>query len=124
MQPEIDLLGLPLKTFGLMFALGFLASGAVISRRLRETGRPADWAYEIVFAGLIGGLVGSRLYWIVQNYDQVKGDVVGGLFSGSGLVWYGGGPRGAPALPAWGPWGGRVRPFPLCLCSLPPLRGH
>ena len=60
MQPEIDLLGLPLKTFGLMFALGFLAAGAMITRRLRELGRGGDWSYEIVFAALIGGLVGAN----------------------------------------------------------------
>ena len=40
MQPEINILGLPLKTFGLMFALAFLAAGAVLSRRLDEQGRP------------------------------------------------------------------------------------
>jgi phosphatidylglycerol---prolipoprotein diacylglyceryl transferase len=123
-QPEIDLLGLPLKTFGLMFALGFLASGAVISRRLRETGRPPDWAYEIVFAGLIGGLVGSRLYWIVQNYDQVKGDVVSGLFSGSGLVWYGGALGGAAAILAWARWRGMLGLFLLDLCSVPLALGY
>jgi phosphatidylglycerol:prolipoprotein diacylglycerol transferase len=42
MQPEIDLFGLPVKTFGLMFALGFIACWAVIRRRLIEIGKPAD----------------------------------------------------------------------------------
>ena len=44
MQPEIDLFGLPVQTFGLMFALGFVACWAVIRRRLIEIGKPADWA--------------------------------------------------------------------------------
>ena len=58
MQPEIDVLGLPLKTFGMMFALGFIAAGAVIHRRMKELQVPADWAYEMIFAALLGGLVG------------------------------------------------------------------
>ncbi len=87
-QPEIDLLGLPLKTFGLMFALGFLVSGAVIHRRMRELGHPVDWAYEMVFAALVGGLVGSRLFWLIENPDRIDG--FGDVFGGTGLVWYGG----------------------------------
>ena len=44
MQPEIDILGLSVKTFGLCFAAAFLVSGAVVGRRLRELGRPVDWS--------------------------------------------------------------------------------
>ena len=101
MQPEIDLFGLPIKTFGVMFALGFLASGAVIQRRLKEHGKPADWAYEMIFSALVGGLVGARVIWMLENLDQVKGDVLGSIFSGSGLVWYGGVIGGAAAVALW-----------------------
>ena len=55
MKPEIELLGISIKTFGVMFALGFFACGGLVARRLRELERPVDWAYEIVFAALIGG---------------------------------------------------------------------
>src|SRR4051794_41538633 len=77
-----------------MFALGFLAAGAVIARRLKELDKPRDWAYEIIFAGLIGGLVGSRLYYLFQHSDQFSKDPLGSLFGGTGLVWYGGALRG------------------------------
>ncbi|MDP2711701.1 MAG: prolipoprotein diacylglyceryl transferase [Solirubrobacteraceae bacterium] len=101
MQPEIDLLGLPLKTFGLCFGLAFIVSGAIVSRRLKELGRPQDWAYEMVFAALIGGLIGARLYWVLGNLDTVQEDVVGSLFGGSGLVWFGGGLGGAAGVLLW-----------------------
>jgi len=100
-QPEIDLLGLPLKTFGMCFALAFVVSGAVVGRRLKELGRPPDWAYEMVFAALIGGLVGARLYWVLTNLDDVRGDVLGGIFGGSGLVWFGGLLGGAAGVLLW-----------------------
>jgi phosphatidylglycerol---prolipoprotein diacylglyceryl transferase len=99
--PEIHLGPLTLQTFGLMFALAFLAAGALIAKRLKEIGRPVDWAYEIGFAALIGGIVGSRLYFVIQNYDSVKDDLLGNLFSGSGLVWYGGAIGGALAVLLW-----------------------
>lgn len=101
MQPEIDVLGLPLKTFGLMFALAFAAAGALVARRLREQGRPVDWAYEIVFAALLGGLVGARGYYLVQHWDEVSGDLLGSIVSGSGLVWYGGALGGALGVVLW-----------------------
>ena len=56
MQPEINVFGLSIKTFGLFFALNFVAWGALVSRRLRELGKPVDWAYEMVAAALVGGL--------------------------------------------------------------------
>jgi phosphatidylglycerol:prolipoprotein diacylglycerol transferase len=90
MQPEIHVGPLTLQTFGIMFSLAFLAAGAVIARRLVELGKPVDWAYEILFGGLIGGLVGARLYYIVQHWDTVQDDLLGNIFSGAGLVWYGG----------------------------------
>jgi phosphatidylglycerol:prolipoprotein diacylglycerol transferase len=104
MKPEIEILGISIKTFGVAFALGFLACGGLVARRLRELGRPVDWAYEIVFAALIGGVVGARGYYLIQNYERVKHDLVGNVFSGSGLVWYGGALGGAIAVIAWMRW--------------------
>jgi phosphatidylglycerol---prolipoprotein diacylglyceryl transferase len=101
MKPEVLVFGISIKTFGVVFALGFAACGLVIARRLRELGRPVDWAYEIVFAALLGGIVGARAYYLIQNYGEVKGDLVGHVFSGSGLVWYGGAIGGAIAVLAW-----------------------
>ena len=63
---------LTLQTFGICFALGFLAAGALIARRLEELGKPRDWAYEMVFAALVGGLVGSRLDYVLQNWDSAS----------------------------------------------------
>ena len=97
MLPEIG----PIKTFGLMFGLAFLAAGLVLARRLREQGRPADWAYEIIFAGLLGGIVGARLWWFFENYDENSDDLLGNLFGGSGLTWYGGALGGAAAVLLW-----------------------
>ncbi|MEV4419617.1 prolipoprotein diacylglyceryl transferase family protein [Patulibacter sp. NPDC049589] len=108
MQPEIDLLGLPIKTFGLCFALAFLAAGALLTRRFRELRWPGDQATEALLAALLGGLVGARAYWLIDNWSDAKGDVFGSIFGGSGLTWYGGALGGALAVLAWARWRGHL----------------
>jgi phosphatidylglycerol:prolipoprotein diacylglycerol transferase len=100
-QPEIHIGPLTLQSFGICFALGFAACGLIGARRLREIGKPADWAYEVVFAALVGGLVGARVDYILQNWDSAHSDLLGSLFSGSGLVWLGGVVGGAIAVVLW-----------------------
>ncbi len=117
MKPEIEIIGISIKTFGVMFALGFLACGAVIARRLRELGKPVDWSYEIVFAALLGGVVGARGYYVIQNYHQVEHNLLGSVFSGSGLVWYGGAIGGAIGVLAWMIWRGALELRMLDLCA-------
>jgi len=101
MQPEIHLGPLVLQTFGICFALAFLGSFALVARRFTEIGRPPDWSYEMGFAALLGGLVGSRVDFLIQNYDEVSGDLLGNIFTGSGLVWFGGFAGGAIGVCLW-----------------------
>jgi phosphatidylglycerol:prolipoprotein diacylglycerol transferase len=103
-QPEIHIGPLELKTFGICFAAGFLAAGVILGRRFPEIGKPADWSYEMVFAALIGGLVGSRLDYLLQNWSDVSDDLVGNIVSGSGLVWFGGLVGGALGVVLWARW--------------------
>jgi len=124
MQPEIHLGPITLQTFGIMFALGFIAAGAVLARRLKELGKPTDWAYEMIIAGLVGGLVGARLNFIIQNYDDVKGDLLGNLFSGSGLVWFGGAIGGAIGVGLWA-WRRKMLSATLLdICAVPLAVGY
>jgi phosphatidylglycerol:prolipoprotein diacylglycerol transferase len=102
--PEINIGPLDLQTFGICFALAFLASGLIISRRLHELGKPAEWAYEMVFAALVGGLVGARVNYLIQNWDEVSDDLLGNIFSGSGLVFFGGLVGGALGVLLWARW--------------------
>lgn len=120
MKPEVEIIGISIKTFGVTFALGFLACGLVIARRLRELGKPVDWAYEIVFAALLGGVIGARGYYVIQNYSSVEHDLLGSIFSGSGLVWYGGAIGGALAVLAWMYWrkAFELRIFDMCVTAL------
>jgi phosphatidylglycerol:prolipoprotein diacylglycerol transferase len=124
MQPEIHLGPITLQTFGIMFALAFIAAGALVARRLQEWGKPPDWAYEIILAALVGGLIGARLDFIIENYDSVKNDVLGNIFSGAGLVWYGGAIGGAIGVGLWAWWRGMLNAALLDLCAAPLALGY
>jgi phosphatidylglycerol:prolipoprotein diacylglycerol transferase len=95
--PEIG----PIKTFGLMFGLAFIASGLIVSRRLKEQGRSADWGYEIVFAALLGGVIGARLWWLLEDTGRLTDNLLGNVFGGAGLTWYGGALGGALSVCIW-----------------------
>ena len=117
MQPEIHLGPVTLQTFGIMFALGFVGAGLLVARRLKELEKPPDWAYELIFAALVGGIVGSRLDFVLENWDEVSDDVLGNLFSGSGLVWYGGVIGGAIAVVLWAWWRKMLNLTLLDICA-------
>jgi len=124
MKPEIEIIGISIKTFGVAFAFGFICCGAVVARRLQELGKPVDWAYEVIFAALVGGLVGARGYYLIQNYSKVKHDLIGNAFSGSGLVWYGGAIGGAIAVLAWMRWRRALALWMLDLCAIALALGY
>ena len=124
MQPELDLGPLQLQTFGICFALGFLTATAVLARRLTEIGKPPDWSYEIIFAGLLGGLVGSRVDYLIQNWDDVSDDLLGNVFSGSGLVWFGGVVGGTIGVVLWARFRGWLNASMLDLMTVPLALGY
>jgi phosphatidylglycerol:prolipoprotein diacylglycerol transferase len=124
MYPEINIGPITLQTFGICFGLGFVVAGAVIARRLKEWNKPTDWAYEMAFAALIGGLVGARLYYVLDNLDETGDDIFGSLFSGGGLTWFGGAIGGAIAVVAWAKWRGMLSRRLLDLTAVPLAIGY
>src|SRR5256885_12904547 len=124
MKPEIQIFGLSIKTFGVTFALAFIACWGLVARRLRELGKPVDWSYEVIFASLVGGVVGARAYYLIQNYDRVRHDLLGSIFSGSGLVWYGGAIGGAIGVIAWMRWRRTLELRMLDMCAIALALGY
>ena len=84
----------PLKiaSFGTMVALAFLTALFFINRELRRKGINSDLGSSIITAGLVGGLVGSKLYFVLFETPSGMswGETFGAIFSGSGLTFYGG----------------------------------
>lgn len=101
MLPELGSVGpFTFYTFGLMAALAIVIPVLFLATDLRQRGMDPSRAVEIVFAAGLGGFIGARLYYLVEHWGE-PGE---GLFSGSGLVWYGGvagGAIGAIVVASW-----------------------
>ena len=102
MYPEILKIGpITIYSYGLMAAIGFLLCGYLLERELARVGRKRELAGSIIISAIIGGIVGSKIYYLFQNLDLVKDDFFGTVFSGAGLIWYGGLIGGFLAVTWW-----------------------
>ncbi|MCH7530675.1 MAG: prolipoprotein diacylglyceryl transferase [Gemmatimonadetes bacterium] len=82
--------GEAITSFGVFMLFAFLTGGYVIRAGMREMGEDPDKAWDLVFMGVIGGIVGAKLYYVLLNYERLASDPAGLLLSRGGLVWYGG----------------------------------
>jgi phosphatidylglycerol:prolipoprotein diacylglycerol transferase len=75
---------LQITGYGIMMMVGFLVGGWLIALELERRRLNRDFSSDIIFAALIGGVLGAKLWYVVLTQDA------GALFSRGGLVWYGG----------------------------------
>lgn len=87
-------------TFGLMMFLSFVVGGVVLRSEMERKGHDPEKAWDFVFMGVVGGILGAKLYYILLNFPRLVEDPTGLIFSRGGMVWYGGF-LGATALVAW-----------------------
>jgi phosphatidylglycerol---prolipoprotein diacylglyceryl transferase len=91
MIPVLFHLGpLPVYSYGLMMALGFLAADFVIRLECKRRGLDPEFSSSMVIMAAIGGIAGSRIYAILDDLPAYIADPKAMIFSGSGFVWYGG----------------------------------
>ncbi len=91
MIPVLFHLGpLTVYSYGLMMALGFLAADYVIRLECVRRGFDPEYSSSIVIAAAVMGLIGSRLYAILDDLPTYLADPKTMIFSGSGFVFYGG----------------------------------
>ena len=70
--------------FGIAVLLAFVISQTIAQRELARRGHDASQIPDLIFAAVIGGLLGAKLY-----YALVIGEI-GDLFSRAGFVFWGG----------------------------------
>ncbi len=95
MYPELFTLNLPLvgsltvTSFGVMLWVAMLAGYWVLRAEFARLGQ-APVAVDVLLAGIIGGIVGAKLYYLVLHLDQTAQNPAASIFSRAGIVWYGG----------------------------------
>jgi phosphatidylglycerol---prolipoprotein diacylglyceryl transferase len=97
MYPKLFEIGaVPVYSYGLMLGITFLVGSALFTRELKRTGMDENIGVTITFLCLIGGIVGSKLFYILEEWNFGTGNPLSTyfskdiLFSPSGLTFYGG----------------------------------
>ena len=91
---EISILGLEIhpviNSYGFMLMIAFYSCYYFLNKDLKELGYDPKLAADIIFAAALGGILGSKIYYLIEHFDRVKADPMGMIFSGAGLVFLGG----------------------------------
>ncbi len=91
MHPVLFHIGpITLYSFGLMMAIAFLTANYFFSKELARRGLDPRIAGQITIICLVGGVVGSKLFSVVENWSDFMHDPRGQLLSPAGLTFYGG----------------------------------
>ena len=77
-------------SFGLMVGIAFILANYLLVKEFRRKGLPPDKAGTITLIALVGGIAGSKLFSVLENWDSFVLDPAGELFSAAGLTFYGG----------------------------------
>ena len=79
-----------INSYGFMLMMAFYSCYYFLNKDLNRLGYDAKLASDIVFAAAVGGILGSKIYYLVENFERVKADPAGMIFSGAGVVFLGG----------------------------------
>jgi phosphatidylglycerol---prolipoprotein diacylglyceryl transferase len=79
--------GFEITSFGAMVALAALVGYLLFQRELRQSGLP-ETATDAVLAGLMGGIAGAKLLWVLEHLEYDTWTNL--LFSRAGMSWFGG----------------------------------
>jgi len=109
---------LELTGYGLMMMVAFLMAGWAIQLELRRRRLDEEFAADIVIAGVVGGLIGAKVWYVLLTGEWDA------LLRRGGFVWYGGflGATAAILLNGWRrrvPWR-----FTAEICAAPLALGY
>lgn len=87
-----------INSYGFMLMIAFYSCYYFLNKDLNRLGYDEKLAADVVFAAAVGGILGSKIYYLIENFDRVIADPMGMIFSGAGLVFLGGLMGGALAV--------------------------
>ncbi len=84
-------LAVPVHTYGILVAGGFLVAMSMAARAAERSGLDKEKVLDLSFGILVAAMIGSRVLFIIVNWDEYAHDLVGIFeFWKGGLVFYGG----------------------------------
>jgi phosphatidylglycerol:prolipoprotein diacylglycerol transferase len=118
MYPVVFRVGsLEVTSFGVMVALGALLGLLLMHRELRKSGQNAAAGTDAALTGVLGGLVGAKLLYVLEHAHEALGET---LLSRGGMSWFGGLVGGVAAGLVVIRWR-RLPVFPVLAAAAPAL---
>ena len=93
MYPKLLQIGpISIYSFGLMVALAFITANYLFTSEMkRKSVRDAESiSSSVTLLALIGGLLGAKVFHLLENPSFFIDDPIGAIISGEGLTFYGG----------------------------------
>lgn len=97
MYPKLFELGpISIHSYGLMLGIAFLIGSTLFSKELKRQKKDENAGITITFLAIIGGLLGAKLFYIIEEWNFGTGGALASyfksdvLFSPAGLTFYGG----------------------------------
>jgi phosphatidylglycerol:prolipoprotein diacylglycerol transferase len=91
MYPILFELGsLKIGSYGVLLAIAFLSGFLLVNRQFKNHGCDIDLAWDLHFLAIFGGLVGSRLMFIIENFKEFLADPISMIITTTGFSVLGG----------------------------------
>ena len=97
MYPKLfDIGPFSVYSYGLMLGIAFIIGSWLLGKELKRNKYDENIGVMVTFLSLIGGIVGSKIFYIIEEWNFGKGSSLSALlkpdylFSAAGLTFYGG----------------------------------
>jgi phosphatidylglycerol:prolipoprotein diacylglycerol transferase len=91
MYPRLFSIGpLTIYSYGLMLGIGFMAASVVLTKELRRKALDVNMGSTIILLAIIFGIAGSKILYLIENWEYFVKAPFTMAFSPGGLTWYGG----------------------------------
>lgn len=85
------ILGYPVQSYGFFVALGYLCGLFYLVHLARVRNQPVDFFLDLAFVGVVSGIIGARILFILTNLDHYTRFPIEAFYVwNGGLVFYGG----------------------------------
>lgn len=81
---------IPVYSFGACMALAAIVAALIVQTELKRNGYNPEIGSSMVLAAAIGGLIGARLLFILENWSDFLSSPMSYIATGAGFTWYGG----------------------------------
>jgi len=91
MYPRLFTIGpFTVYSFGLMLGTGFIVASILLTRELKRKGIDPNLGSTVTLMAVVFGIAGSKMLYLIENWEYFVRDPIGMTFSPGGLTWYGG----------------------------------